>query len=203
MMKNFSLREAAAIAEIPESTIRTAIEKRSIAPHSSRVGKTIRYEFDLNELLFIKLLSEFPFPLPKEDKLSLRRLLDKPSGSSGRWRTRGHDLLVKQGELSLSVHFRPLRKQLVRNAGLYRKGLDRIVSTPDILSGEPVFKGTRIPLEHIAGLFRKGISEAEIREDYPTLSALDLAFASIHARMGPPPGRPGKPLHFRRAKKAA
>src|SRR5690348_2251105 len=132
-MKGFSLREAAAIAEIPESTIRTAIEKHSIAPHSSRVGKTIRYEFDLNELLFIKLLSEFPFSLPKQDKLSLRRLLDKPSASAGRWRTCGHDLLVKQGELSLSVHYRPLRRQLVRNASLYRKGFNRIVSSPDIL----------------------------------------------------------------------
>ena len=52
--KGFSLREAAAIAGIPETTIQTAIEKRSIRPSSSRVGKSIRYEFDLNELLFIR-----------------------------------------------------------------------------------------------------------------------------------------------------
>lgn len=201
-MKSFSLREAAAIAEIPESTIRTAIEKHAIVPHSSRVGKTIRYEFDLNELLFIKLLSEFPFSLPKQDKVSLRRLLDRPSGSMGRWRMRGHDLFMKQGELSLSVHYRPLRKQLVQNASLYRKGLNRIISSPDVLGGEPVFKGTRIPLEHIAGLFRKRISEAEIREDYPALSDVDLAFASIHARMGPPPGRPKKSIQFKRTKAA-
>jgi uncharacterized protein DUF433 len=63
-------------------------------------------------------------------------------------------------------------------------------------------KGTRIPLEHLAGLGRKGISEAEIREDYPALSHLDLAFASIHARMSPPPGRPPKPLELRRGKAA-
>jgi hypothetical protein len=42
----------------------------SAAAPSSRVGKSIRYEFDLNELLFIKLLTEFPFSLPKEDKHS-------------------------------------------------------------------------------------------------------------------------------------
>jgi hypothetical protein len=163
--KGFSLREAAAIAGIPESTIRTAIEKRSIRPSSSRVGKSIRYEFDLNELLFIKLLTEFPFSLPKEDKDSLRQLVGKSSGSVGRWQMRGPNLLMKKGELSVSVHYHPLRKQLVQNVNLYRKGVDRIVSDPEILSGEPVFKGTRIPLEHIAGLFRKGVSEAEIRED--------------------------------------
>jgi uncharacterized protein (DUF433 family) len=200
--KGFSLREAAAIAGIPESTIRTAIEKRSIRPSSSRVGKSIRYEFDLNELLFLKLLTEFPFSLPKEDKDSLRQLVGKSSGSVGRWQMRGPNLLMKKGELSVSIHYHPLRKQLVQNVNLYRKGVDRIVSDPEILSGEPVFKGTRIPLEHIAGLFRKGVSEAEIREDYPALSDPDLAFASIHARMSPPPGRPRKPLELGRGKAA-
>jgi uncharacterized protein (DUF433 family) len=90
----------------------------------------------------------------------------------------------------------------VQNVNLYRKGFDRIVADPEILGGEPVFKATRIPLEHIAGLFRKGVSETEIREDYSALSDLDMAFASIHARMSPPPGRPRKPLELRRGKAA-
>jgi uncharacterized protein (DUF433 family) len=197
--KGFSLREAAAIADIPESTIRTAIEKRSIKPPSSRVGKSIRYEFDVNELLFIKLLTVFPFSLAKEDKDSLRKLVAKSAGSAGRWQKRGPDFLMKKGKLSVSVHFHPLREQLVQNVNLYRQGFDRIVSDPEILGGEPVFKGTRIPLEHIAGLFRKGASETEIREDYPAFSDLDLAFASIHARMSPPPGRPRKPLELGRS----
>jgi hypothetical protein len=49
-------------------------------------------------------------------------------------------------------------------------------------------------LEHIAGWFRKEVSKTEIRENYPSLSDLDLdlASASIHARMSPPPGRPRK-----------
>jgi uncharacterized protein (DUF433 family) len=200
--KGFFLREAAAIADIPESTIRTAIEKRSIKPPSSRVGKSIRYQFDLNELLFVKLLTEFPFSLPKEDKDSLRKLVAKSADSAGRWQRRGPDLLMKKGELSVSVHFHSLREQLVQNVNLYRQGFDRIVSEPEILGGEPVFKGTRIPLEHIAGLFRKGVSVTEIREDYPALSDLDLAFASIHARMSPPPGRPRKPLNLGRRKAA-
>jgi uncharacterized protein (DUF433 family) len=201
-MKGFSLREAAAIAEIPESAIRTAIEKRSISPQASRVGKSMRYEFDLSELLFMKLMSEFPFSLPKPDKDSLRQILGKSVGSAGRWQMRGADLVLKEDKLSVSVHYHPLRKQLFQNANLYRKGLRRIVSNPEILGGEPVFGGTRIPLQHIAGLVRKGVSEAEIREDYPSLSNLDLAFASIHARMSPPPGRPRKPLELGRGKAA-
>ncbi len=200
--KGFSLREAAAIAEIPESTIRTAIEKRFIRPPSSHVGKSIRYEFDLNELLFVKLLTEFPFSLPKEDKDSLRKLVAKSAGSAGRWQRHGPDLLMKKGELSVSVHFHPLREQIVQNVNLYRKGFDRIASNPEVLCGEPVFKGTRVSLGHVAGLFRKGVSEAEVREEYPVLSDLDLAFAAIHARMSPPPGRPRKSLELGRGKAA-
>jgi uncharacterized protein (DUF433 family) len=201
-MKGFSLREAAAIAEIPESQIRSAIEKRSVSPQASRVGKSTRYEFDLNELLFMKLMSEFPFSLPKPDKDSLRQLLGKPSGSAGRWKLNGADLSLKEGELAVTVHYRPLQERLVQNATLYREGLSRIVSDPDTLGGEPVFAGTRIPLQHIAGLVRKGVSRTEIHEDYPSLNDSDLAFASIHARMSPPPGRPRKPLELKRGKAA-
>jgi uncharacterized protein (DUF433 family) len=102
----------------------------------------------------------------------------------------------------VSVHFHSLREQIVHNAALYRRGFDLIGSDSEILSGEPVFKGTRIPLEHVAGLFRKGTSETAIREDYPALSDLDLAFAAIHARMSPPPGRPRKSLELGRGKAA-
>ncbi len=195
----FSLREAAAIAEIPESTIRTAIEKRSIAPPSSRVGKAIRYEFDLNELLFIKLLTEFPFSLSKEDKDALRQLLRKSADPTGRWQARGSDLVIKKDGLSVLVRYRLLRRNLARRANLYRWGFDRIASDPEILGGEPHFKGTRIPVEHIVGLLRKGISEKEIRDDYRALGDLDLAFASISALMSPPPGRPRKPIELQRS----
>jgi len=49
---------------------------------------------------------------------------------------------------------------------------ERIVSAPDVLGGEPVFRGTRLPLQHVASLFRKGVPEKEIADDFPALSAL-------------------------------
>lgn len=53
---------------------------------------------------------------------------------------------------------------------------------------------------NIADLSRKGVCESEIREDYPALSNLDLAFASTQARSSPPPGWPRKPLELGREK---
>ena len=90
------------------------------------------------------------------------------------------------------VECKPFRKTVARNVAAYRWGARRIVSSPDILGGEPVFRGTRIPLQHVASLFRKGVPEQEIAEDLPGLSAKDLAYARLVARFGEKPGRPKK-----------
>jgi uncharacterized protein (DUF433 family) len=55
----------------------------------------------------------------------------------------------------------------------------RIISDPAILSGTPVFRGTRIALSHIVGMMRAGVADVEIEEDYPDLSSRDLRFARI------------------------
>ena len=39
-----------------------------------------------------------------------------------------------------------------------------IVSDPEIISGTPVFLGTRIPLDHVVGLIRKGVPDSELAE---------------------------------------
>jgi len=84
---------------------------------------------------------------------------------------------------------------------------ERIVSDPAILSGTPVFRGTRIPLEHIAGLLRKGVSVLEIAEDYPALSRQDIAYArAFSRRRGTQASRDSvapKPIQLRRKTRAA
>jgi uncharacterized protein (DUF433 family) len=77
--------------------------------------------------------------------------------------------------------------------------LDRIESRRDVLSGEPVFRGTRLSVRHIGGMALNGVPTEEIREDYPYLSDEDIAFATIYARMKPAPGRPAKLIRVVRA----
>jgi uncharacterized protein (DUF433 family) len=61
-------------------------------------------------------------------------------------------------------------------------GDGRIVLDPQILSGKPVIKGTRISVEHVVGLLAQGWSEEHIITSYPGLTAGDiracLAYAS-------------------------
>ncbi|MGH9605888.1 MAG: DUF433 domain-containing protein [Terracidiphilus sp.] len=81
----------------------------------------------------------------------------------------------------------------------------RIVSDPGLLSGTPVFRGTRIPLEHIVGLIRNRVPMSEITEDYPSLSDQDIAYAKVYARLVKPAPEPReiKPIQIRRKSRAA
>jgi uncharacterized protein (DUF433 family) len=203
MPDGFTLKEAAAIAELPESVMRTAIEKKIVAPRSQPVGKALRYAFDVKELYYAKLLFAFPFDLNRDDKHSLRNLVSHQTKIAGRWRLEGRNFVLKSDDLVIRVEVEHLRRHLAHNLATYYRGRRRIVSDPGILSGEPIFAGTRIPLAHIAAMIARGVDTAEILEDYPGLSERDLAYAAIHGRMKPDPGRPRKPIELRRHKSSA
>ncbi len=58
---------------------------------------------------------------------------------------------------------------------------DRIVWDPKIMSGKPVIKGTRIPVETILGWLGKGESVETLVDEYPTLTREDIQAAQTFA----------------------
>ncbi|MEZ4861184.1 MAG: DUF433 domain-containing protein [Caldilineaceae bacterium] len=64
---------------------------------------------------------------------------------------------------------------------------DRIVIDPEILTGKPVIKGTRLAVEFIVDLLASDWSEADILRNYPglthadVLACLQYASATLHA----------------------
>jgi uncharacterized protein (DUF433 family) len=195
----YSVREAAAIAELSPDTIRTALERKVLTSSSrAKAGKTLRHKLSVRDVLFLKLLTEFPFALGKSDKIALKKLVFRQNHALHQWRREGANLVFSSGDITVLVQCRNIRMRLAQNVAAFRWGKRRIVSDPSIMSGEPVFGGTRIPLEHVAAQFRKGVNEREIAEDFPKLTKRDLAFAKLYSRLGPPPGRPKKPIQLRR-----
>lgn len=202
MTPGFSLKEAAAVAGVPEPVIRKAIEAGTIRPCAVTSGLMPRYRFGVKDMLYLKLLSDFPLPLDREDKAALRRLVEGRCRSTGRWHAADGDLVIRSGDLTLHVEVGRVRDALARRLSTWRRGRRRIVRDPAVLGGEPVFAGTRIPLAHVAALFAKGVPADEIAEDYPALSREDLGFAAMCAKMKRDPGRPRKPLRLLRGGEA-
>jgi len=57
----------------------------------------------------------------------------------------------------------------------------RIALDPRVMTGKPVIRGTRIPVELIVRMLAQGISEAEILKEYPRLQPQDIRAALAYA----------------------
>ena len=60
--------------------------------------------------------------------------------------------------------------------------LRRITFDKDVLTGKPVIRGMRIPVDMILELLAKGATMEEILEDYPQLERADLQAALLYAQ---------------------
>jgi len=58
---------------------------------------------------------------------------------------------------------------------------DRIVVDPQILTGKPVVKGTRLAVEFVVGLLAQGWNETEILRNYPGLTREDILACLAYA----------------------
>jgi uncharacterized protein (DUF433 family) len=59
--------------------------------------------------------------------------------------------------------------------------IDRITLDPEIRSGKPIIRGTRITVADILEYLAGGMSETVILEDFPDLQAEDIRAALIFA----------------------
>lgn len=93
-------------------------------------------------------------------------------------------------EHSVTVRFFDIWKGVDHRLHQIAKAREAVVEDPGILSGTPVFKGTRVPVYDIAAMVEAGVSVKEILETYPSLKTWQVELAPIHARAVPPKGRP-------------
>lgn len=57
-------------------------------------------------------------------------------------------------------------------------------SSPEVCRGKLVFKGTRVPVEVVARMLRRGYTPKEVHEEYPSvpLEAIEALWRSITER---------------------
>ena len=59
---------------------------------------------------------------------------------------------------------------------------ERIIIDPEVLTGKPIVKGTRLAVEFIVGLLAQGWSETDILQNYPGLTREDILACLSYAR---------------------
>jgi uncharacterized protein (DUF433 family) len=57
----------------------------------------------------------------------------------------------------------------------------RLIIDPRVMTGKPVIRGTRIPVELIVRMLAQGIPEDEILQEYPRLQPEDIRAALAYA----------------------
>jgi uncharacterized protein (DUF433 family) len=90
----------------------------------------------------------------------------------------------------LTIDLRELRGQLAGSLRELRRARRIVISDPEIMGGDPVFHGTRIPVHLIATLVGQGSTATELQEGYPHLTAEMARLAPIYAAAYPLRGRP-------------
>lgn len=61
------------------------------------------------------------------------------------------------------------------------KWQDHIEQLPDVMLGKPVFKGTRITVEHVLSELGSGMSEEELLRGHPRLAPEHIRAAMLYA----------------------
>jgi uncharacterized protein (DUF433 family) len=59
--------------------------------------------------------------------------------------------------------------------------LQRIICDPRVMTGKPVIRGTRLTVDFVLNLLAHGMTEEQIREEYPGLSKEDIQACLLFA----------------------
>ena len=90
----------------------------------------------------------------------------------------------------LTIDLAPFVKRTNEQFDRLQAARAMVTSSPDVLSGAPVIRGTRIPVYDVAASAAAGMPMTRILAAYPNLDARKVELATIFAQANPSRGRP-------------
>ncbi len=194
-MREYTPAQAAALTGSPLAAVHKAIDSRLIRPRIARSGGTVRRLLTKEQLIFLQLEAEGLRLLPVRTRRDIAETLRRAPKTDSLAIGNGTAILVEIKTARLKVESQ--LKQLARIQ-------EMVVRDPDIMRGTPVYKGTRTPVDLVAGMLGQGATVEEILAGYPTLNKEKIAIAPLYMRAFPrrgrPTRRPSQPKKTRRGK---
>jgi uncharacterized protein (DUF433 family) len=93
----------------------------------------------------------------------------------------------------MTLHLERFVDETIEGHDRLAKARAIVIEDPAILGGTPIIKGTRVPVYDVAAAAASGLSVADIKDDYPSLSKEMIELSILYAKATPPRGRPKSP----------
>ena len=170
--------EAAALSEIGIKAVHNAIDKRIVDTVTGPSSST-RRALTKESLLRLKLWYGIGSTLAAERR---QRLFDEIKAAPTAKTVKADDLLI--------IDVAEARKQLKARISDLDEAEAIIGRVKGVLGGEPVFKGTRVPVRMVTAMVDQGAEEWDILEGYPSLTSRMIELAKIWVAAHPARGRP-------------
>jgi uncharacterized protein (DUF433 family) len=90
----------------------------------------------------------------------------------------------------LTIDLKPFLRRTSERLARLEKARAMVVSSPEILGGTPVIRGTRVPVYDVAASVAAGIPRDRILAGYPRVTPGQIDLAALYADAIPPRGRP-------------
>lgn len=178
----YSPAEAAVVSGIGVKAVNNAIDKRIVfaVRQPKRAGtRSLMRALSTDDLLRLKLWYEVGGVLSQERRERLfEAILQRPEAKQ----VRADDLLI--------IDVAEARKQIAARAQDLDDAEASVAEDKAVMGGDPVFKGTRVPVRLIASMIADGVEADEILGGYPKLDHRLLSLAVIWATAHPRRGRP-------------
>ena len=172
--------EAAAVSGLGLKAVNNLIDKHIIDVARPAVGgRAARRYLTHSHLLCMRLEHFLAGTLPVERRQQLFEEVDAHP-----------DTQMIKANTVLHVDVAEARREVDARVRELEAAEAEIHSDPAVLSGEPVFRGTRIPVYGVAAMLDAGAPPDELLLGYPALDARRLALARLWAAAHPRRGRP-------------
>jgi uncharacterized protein (DUF433 family) len=188
--------EAAWLTQLSPKTINATIDRGELqAPVRKRSASAKRVRrLGAADVLYLVLRKELSDVLSSAAKRELYQQLAELARRNvfnvGARNDRQADLDIELAGGLVRVEVKGAWRRVSKRWIALRRAAETVVSDPEIRGGEPVIRGTRIPVYLIADLIEQGANLRELLQDYPALKAAEvrsaLAFAQTHPRRGRP-----------------
>ena len=182
LMERLTTSEAAVAAGVSVPQIHRIIDEK-ILPEDLYSTAQMR-TFRTDACILIAFYFETAELLTAQARL---RTIRNAMAHCGSWRE-WENCIVE--DRSITVRFSEISKSVMERLHQLTRAHEMVIEDPEILSGTPVIRGTRVPVYDIAAAVDTGTPKERILKSYPSLKDWQVELASVYAKAVPPRGRP-------------